>query len=125
MKPRLLFPLVFAVVTGFLPARANAAAAETPPPWPGDEWRRERRIIDLHQHVNATEEHMTRWLRIMDRVGVGVGVNLSGGTVTAKPGQTSAFERIKALSDRLAPGRAVHYFNLDYAGTNPTLSSAP
>lgn len=34
---------------------------------------------------------MTRWLRIMDRAGVGIGVNLSGGTVTAKPGLTGTF----------------------------------
>ncbi len=81
-----------------------------------DQWRRERRVIDLHQHVEGTEERLQRWLRIMDRVGVGVGVNLSGGTVTSKPGETSAFERTRALTDRIAPGRAVLHFNLDYAG---------
>ncbi|MSU84814.1 MAG: hypothetical protein EXS21_06830 [Pedosphaera sp.] len=81
-----------------------------------EQWRQEHRIIDLHQHVNGTEEHVRRWLRIMDRVGVGVGVNLSGGTVTAKPGELSAFERTQALTERLAPGRAVLYFNLDYTG---------
>ena len=81
-----------------------------------EQWRQEHRIIDLHQHVNGTEEHVSRWLRIMDRVGVGVGVNLSGGTVTAKPGELSAFERTQALTERLAPGRAVLYFNLDYTG---------
>ncbi len=81
-----------------------------------EQWRQEHRIIDLHQHVNGTEEHVSRWLRIMDRVGVGVGVNLSGGTVTAKPGELSAFERTQALTERLAPGRAVLYFNLDYSG---------
>lgn len=115
MKP-LLFPALLAAVVSLFGHAAHAASTETPPPWPGDEWRRERRIIDLHQHVNPTEEHMTRWLRIMDRVGVGVGVNLSGGTVTAKPGQLSVFEKTKTLSDRLAPGRSVLYFNLDYAG---------
>lgn len=81
-----------------------------------DQWRRERRVIDLHQHVEGIEERLQRWLRIMDRVGVGVGVNLSGGTVTSKPGETSAFERTRALTDRIAPGRAVLHFNLDYAG---------
>ena len=94
-----------------LPGQAAAPARSVP-----DQWRQERRIIDLHQHVNATEEHLTRWLRLMDRVGVGVGVNLSGGTVTAKPGELSAFERTQALTERLAPGRAVLYFNLDYTG---------
>jgi predicted TIM-barrel fold metal-dependent hydrolase len=90
-------------------------AADRRPSLP-EQWRQEHRIIDLHQHVNGTEEHVSRWLRIMDRVGVGVGVNLSGGTVTAKPGELSAFERTQALTERLAPGRAVLYFNLDYTG---------
>ena len=90
-------------------------AADRHPSLP-EQWRQEHRIIDLHQHVNGTEEHVRRWLRIMDRVGVGVGVNLSGGTVTAKPGELSAFERTQALTERLAPGRAVLYFNLDYTG---------
>ena len=93
----------------------SAAADKMVTPWPGNAWRREHRIIDLHQHVNGTEEHLTRWLRIMDRAGIGVGVNLSGGTVTAKPGELSAFERNRALTERLAPGRAVLYFNLDFA----------
>ena len=90
-------------------------AADRRPSLP-EQWRQEHRIIDLHQHVNGTEEHVRRWLRIMDRVGVGVGVNLSGGTVTAKPGELSAFERTQVLTERLAPGRAVLYFNLDYTG---------
>jgi hypothetical protein len=90
-------------------------AADRRPSLP-EQWRQEHRIIDLHQHVNGTEEHVSRWLRIMDRVGVGVGVNLSGGTVTAKPGELSDFERTQALTERLAPGRAVLYFNLDYSG---------
>ncbi|MSU34336.1 MAG: hypothetical protein EXS36_04365 [Pedosphaera sp.] len=95
---------------------ANSRSRETPPPWPGDEWRREHRIIDLHQHIDGTEERMTRWLGIMDRVGVGIGVNLSGGTVTSKLGEPSAFVRLKELSERLAPGRFALYFNLDFTG---------
>ena len=90
-------------------------AADRRPSLP-EQWRQKHRIIDLHQHVNGTEEHVRRWLRIMNQVGVGVGVNLSGGTVTAKPGELSAFERTQALTERLAPGRAVLYFNLDYTG---------
>ncbi len=104
---RLALPLAFAVTV----ASAAGQTASLP-----DEWRRERRIIDLHQHVEGTEERLGRWLRIMDRAGVGVGVNLSGGTVTAKPGEVSAFERTKAVTDRVAPDRAVLHFNLDYAG---------
>lgn len=112
-------PRLLALTLGLLvsvPSPGAPAAAETRPPWPGDAWRQERRIIDLHMHINGTEEHVQRALRIMDRVGVGVGVNLSGGTVTSKEGATSDFERVKALCDRLAPGRFVQYFNLDYTG---------
>ena len=101
----------------------DAAGAEAPAPWPGDAWRKDHRIIDLHMHINGTEEHVQRALRIMDRVGVGVGVNLSGGTVTSKEGATSEFERVQALCERLGPGRFVQYFNLDYAGwDNPDFS---
>ena len=108
--PAALLPVALSLVfTG--PGQAAERTRSEP-----DQWRREHRIIDLHQHVNGTEEHLGRWLRIMDRVGVGVGVNLSGGTVTAKPGETSAFERNRALTERLAPGRAVLSFNLDYTG---------
>jgi predicted TIM-barrel fold metal-dependent hydrolase len=115
MKPRLFALALLTVLVTALPP-VSAADRESPPPWPGDEWRREQRIIDLHQHVNGTEEHLSRWLRIMDRVGVGVGVNLSGGYVTAKAGEKSPFERLKELGERLAPGRFVLYFNLDYTG---------
>ncbi len=81
-----------------------------------DTWRAEHRLIDLHQHIDYTEEHLARAVRIMDRVGLGIGVNLSGSTTTQKPGEKSQFERNKELADRLFPGRFVHYMNLDYAG---------
>lgn len=85
-------------------------------PLSSDPWRAEHRLIDLHQHVNSTTQHIARAVRIMDATGIGVSVNLSGGTVTAVAGKTSAFERNKRLADMLAPGRFVLYFNLDYAG---------
>lgn len=81
-----------------------------------NQWRQEHRLIDLHQHIDYTEEHLARAIRIMDRAGVGVGVDLSGGVVTHKEGEISAFERNKKLADTLYPGRFVHYMNLDYAG---------
>ena len=109
------FPAVARWIALALALGLPGQAADRHPSLP-EQWRQEHRIIDLHQHVNGTEEHVRRWLRIMDRVGVGVGVNLSGGTVTAKPGELSAFERTQALTERLAPGRAVLYFNLDYSG---------
>jgi predicted TIM-barrel fold metal-dependent hydrolase len=81
-----------------------------------DQWRAERRIIDLHQHIDATEAHLARAVKILDASGIGLAVNLSGGTVTHKPGEPSEFERGKQLADRLCPGRFVHYMNLDYTG---------
>jgi predicted TIM-barrel fold metal-dependent hydrolase len=110
-----MFSKLSLAIAGLLASTTAGRAASPPDRSLPEQWRRERRIIDLHQHVNGTEEHMTRWLRLMDRVGVGVGVNLSGGTVTAKPGEASAFERVRDLTARIAPGRAVLHFNLDYA----------
>ena len=80
------------------------------------QWRKERRLIDLHQHVGSSEALLKRAVSIMNLAGIGVGVNLSGGTVTHKKDELSAFERNKALGDRLHPGRFAYYMNLDYAG---------
>ncbi len=53
----------------------------------------------------------------MDAAGIGVAVNLSGGTVTRrKEGGRSELERNKTVTDALYPGRFVHYMNLDYSG---------
>jgi predicted TIM-barrel fold metal-dependent hydrolase len=94
-------------------AEPSADAKELPA-----KWRTDRRIIDLHQHINYTPEHLGRAVRIMDRVGVGVGVNLSGGTTTHEEGKPSQFDQNKKISDDLFPGRFVHYMNLDYNGWN-------
>ncbi|MFO0867906.1 MAG: amidohydrolase family protein [Pirellulales bacterium] len=79
-------------------------------------WRREKRIIDLHQHVEATPERLDRAIGILDRAGVGIGVLLGVGTVTHKPGEPSAFERVRAVVEARYPGRFVPYMLLDYAG---------
>src|SRR2546422_1278341 len=82
-----------------------------------DQWRQEHRFIDLHQHINYTTQHLARAIKIMEAVGLGIGVNLSGGTTTQSTnGGLSDFERNKALADRLYPGRFLHYMNLDYKG---------
>ena len=81
-----------------------------------DGWRREHRIIDLHQHIDCTPEHMLRAVQIMDRVGIGIAVNLSGGTTTHQGDAPSEFGRNKRLADQLFPGRFIHYMNLDYTG---------
>jgi predicted TIM-barrel fold metal-dependent hydrolase len=78
------------------------------------QWRADRRLIDMHQHINSTTQHQARAVRIMDRAGIGVSVNLSGGTVSRGAGGISAFERNKALADRIFPGRFLQYMNLDY-----------
>jgi predicted TIM-barrel fold metal-dependent hydrolase len=93
------------------------ANAQDAPKLP-DQWRAEHRIIDLHMHIDGTEERIARAIRIMNGAGIGVGVNLSGGTVTHADRAKSEFERIKEMSDRLAPGRFLQYMNLDYAGWN-------
>jgi predicted TIM-barrel fold metal-dependent hydrolase len=78
-------------------------------------WRAEHRIIDLHQHIDCTPQHLARAVKIMDAAGIGLAVNLSGGTVTRpKDGGPSEFERNKKLADSLYPGRFLFYMNLDY-----------
>ena len=91
----------------------SALAQDSP-----DVWRSEHRIVDLHMHVDGTEERFARAVKIMDAAGLGVGVNLSGGIVTHGPGEKSEFERVKEMADRLHSGRFVQYMNLDYAGWN-------
>jgi Amidohydrolase/Carbohydrate family 9 binding domain-like len=81
-----------------------------------DVWRRERRVIDLHQHIEASPERYQRAIGILDRSGVGLGVILGAGTVTAKDGQPSDFEMSRQLADDLYPGRFLHHMILDYAG---------
>jgi predicted TIM-barrel fold metal-dependent hydrolase len=80
------------------------------------QWRAEQRLVDLHQHIDYAEAHLARAVKIMDANGIGLEVNLSGGTVTHKPGEMSEFERNKRMADLLYPGRFVHYMNLDYSG---------
>src|SRR6058998_3406481 len=96
----------------------TASAANTDPASTQREasvWRAEHRIIDLHQHIDCTTQHLARAVKIMDAVGLGVGVNLSGGYVTRTNNDApSEFERNKHLADRLFPGRFLHYMNLDY-----------
>ena len=93
----------------------TASAASQPP----DDWRQQKRLIDLHQHISYTTQHLARAVKIMDAAGLGIGVNLSGGTtIRGTNDAPSEFERNKALADRLHPGRFLHYMNLDYKGWN-------
>ncbi len=92
------------------PAEVAAAQAEAA------RWRAEHRIIDMHQHVGYSPAHLARAVRMLDRVGVGVAVDLDGGTVTPGEDGVSEFERNKKAADELFPGRFVHYMHLDYRG---------
>jgi predicted TIM-barrel fold metal-dependent hydrolase len=81
----------------------------------GSAWRAEHRIVDLHQHLDYTPELLGRAIRVMDASGVGLGVDITPGTVTPGPnGEPSEFEQHKKLEDTLFPGRWVQYMNLDY-----------
>ena len=116
MQRRTLFTafLLSALLTSSsLSARDDVSAVRRQ----AEQWRAAYRIIDLHQHINYTTQHLTRAVKIMDAVGLGIGVNLSGGTVTSGTnGAPSEFERNRQFADALFPGRFLHYFNLDYKG---------
>lgn len=106
--------VIFAATLATLSYAAEAAPHLQDGP---ERWRAQRRIIDLHQHIGGTTQHLARAVRIMDAVGIGLAANLSGATVTpGKNGGPSEFERIQRLSDALFPGRFIQYFSLDYAG---------
>lgn len=81
-----------------------------------DVWRREKRIIDLHQHIEPRPERFDRAVGILDRAGVGIGVVLGAGAVTHKPNEPSAFETAKRVADETHPGRFVNSMLIDYAG---------
>lgn len=120
MKPEILWAVLSAVLFDMSVAPHAAAVGDNvaTAQQRANTWRAEQRLIDLHQHVNYTEAHLARAVRIMDAVGIGVAVNLSGGYVTRKGEAPSDFERNKQLADQLFPGRFLHYMNLDYAAWN-------
>src|SRR6185369_10336512 len=107
MKARSLLIAVLASAFTIAGPRAEDGPAQ---------WRAEHRTIDLHVHLGGSVGTMKRAVGIMDRAGIGIAVNLSGGTVTRKGEAPSEFERVKLLADTKFPGRFVHYMNLDYTG---------
>jgi len=116
MRP--LIPPVLAVIGG-LSLTALAAQKQDPAAVRAcaDQWRTEHRLIDMHQHLDFTPEHLARAVKIMDAVGIGAAVNLGTGIVTrGADGGLSEFERNKKLADTLYPGRILHYMLVDYKG---------
>lgn len=79
------------------------------------QWRAEKRIIDLHMHVAGSEDRVRRGLDIMDEAGIGIGVNLSGGSAFPKIGTLSPLLETKRTAEEVEPRRFVHYMNLDYS----------
>lgn len=111
LRPLLALSLACLAVPSPLPAAESQAEVQAL----ARQWRADRRTIDLHLHIEPLKERYQRAIKIMDQAGIGLGVNLSGGTVTpGTNGQPSEFERSKALADEVAPGRFLLYFNLDY-----------
>lgn len=107
--------MLFVVACG----AAVARAAETDPRADAllpEVWRRERRLIDMHMHIEGLPERFERAIRIMDASGVGVGVELGSGTVTAAKEGESDFEKVQAVAREVCPGRFVNYMILDYSG---------
>src|ERR1051325_5488188 len=97
------FRLVF---LGFLLLPLSLKAGAVSGSQLADQWRAEHRIIDLHQHLDCTTQRLARAVRIMDAVGIGIAVNLSGGTVTkGQGGGISEFEQNKTTADALYPAR--------------------
>ena len=126
MKTRIFLLTAASWLTGFLQSTLQASESVAAVQRQAELWRAERRTIDLHQHIDcASPDHLARAVKIMDAVGLGIGVNLSGGTVTrGKDGEPSEFERNKKLADQLYPGRFLQYVNLDYtAWDNPDFSA--
>lgn len=83
---------------------------------PGDGWRHARRLIDVHVHLGMRPEFVDRAARILDAAGIGVALDLSGGTTTKTGDGESEFERNMRFVDARHPGRFMHSMNLDYSG---------
>jgi predicted TIM-barrel fold metal-dependent hydrolase len=110
---RSLYCFAFAFWCG---CRCFAATTDGIAETAAERWRAQHLIIDLHQHIDDDTQRLARAVKIMDAVGVGIGVNLTPGTVTpGANGALSEFEHAKRVADALYPGRFLQYMNLDYS----------
>src|SRR5262245_3942538 len=95
-------------LVALLPAAPRARAEETDPRADAlspNVWRREHRLIDLHMHIDPQPERYKRAIGIMDKVGIGVGIELGSGTLTGGKSGKSTFEQAMAISDEVCPRR--------------------
>lgn len=113
--------LVECLVLLLLSQTFAATAAETPLPPPleaafsPEAWRAERRLVDVHLHVEPRPERFEQALRILDRAGVGTGLLLGVGTATRTEGRPSGLEHARTLAERMFPGRFLQSMLLDYS----------
>lgn len=91
----------------------SCLAACAQPPVQPEALRAGAGVVDLHMHLWMRKEALDRAVEVMDASGVGVGINLSGGSsIRPKNGAPSPLERSIRTTDRLHPGRFVHYMNV-------------
>lgn len=81
-----------------------------------ESWRAERRITDVHVHVETRPERLDRAVQILDRAGIGTGLLLGVGTVTSGDARLSGFAEARRLAERMYPGHFLHSMLLDYTG---------
>ncbi len=84
-----------------------------------DSWRTEKRLVDVHTHVNATAERYARAIKILNAVGIGTAIELGSGTVTSArdaPEERSTFANAQRVSAEIAPGQFMHHMLIDYSG---------
>ena len=68
-----------------------------------EQWRSEHRTIDLHQHINYTTQHLSRAVRIMDAVGVGIEEG-AGGLLQRQPARSRTGDVSADVSSGVAGG---------------------
>jgi len=68
----------------------------------------------MHEHIPPLAEDVARAVKIHNAVGIGLVVNLSGGTVTPRRDGPSDLEYTRAFMNEVAPGHFLQYMNLDY-----------
>lgn len=116
--PSAVFPAVVLMATS-LTVWADDLASLPPPleaAFSPAAWRAERRIVDVHLHIESRPERFEQAVPILDRAGIGYGVLLGVGTATSSDGRPSGLAEARTLAERMAPGRFLESMLLDYTG---------